>query len=227
MRPVDKGERNEEFKPYQTARDPLAVTIGRYCSYCEMRVNNSIEVEHAVATSKGGSLGSWENFLLACRHCNGSSNKGSLVSSRSGYYWPDQDNTFWAFEYDETKIIQPNSTLSGQQLETALATINLLGLNRTPNSEKPCTKADKRHLHREFVWSIAKDSLNNWNAMQKKEMQNQIVKTALGHGFFSIWMIVFKNERTIKLALINAFPGTAMDCFDQNGNPVHRPDGKI
>ena len=41
-------------------------------------------------------------------------------------------------------------------------------------------------------------------------MKNQIIMTALGDGFFSIWMEVFCDEPEIRLALIEAFPGIIM-----------------
>ena len=40
----------------------------------------------------------------------------------------------------------------------------------------------------------------------QNDMKNQIIMTALGDGFFSIWMEVFCDEPEILLALIEAFP---------------------
>jgi hypothetical protein len=40
-------------------------------------------------------------------------------------------------------------------------------------------------------------------------------------------MTAFKDIAEIKLALIEAFPGTARNCFDHNGNPIARLGGKI
>lgn len=52
MRPVDKGAAPRVYTDYGQARHDLAVHIGYYCSYCEMRVFNSIEVEHILPKTK-------------------------------------------------------------------------------------------------------------------------------------------------------------------------------
>ena len=43
------------------------------------------------------------------------------------------------------------------------------------------------------------------------------IMTALGDGFFSIWMEVFCDEPEIRLALIEAFPGTNLNYYDEKG----------
>lgn len=48
-------------------------------------------------------------------------------------------------------------------------------------------------------------------------MKNQIIMTALGDGFFSIWMEVFCDEPEIRLALIETFPGTNLNYYDEKG----------
>ena len=48
-------------------------------------------------------------------------------------------------------------------------------------------------------------------------MKKQIIMTALGDGFFSIWMELFCDEQEIRFALIKAFPGTNLNCNDANG----------
>ncbi len=42
--------------------------------------------------------------------------------------------------------------------------------------------------------------------------------TALGDGFYSVWMTVFANEPQILLALIDGFAGTNKNCYDEEGN---------
>ena len=49
------------------------------------------------------------------------------------------------------------------------------------------------------------------------DMKKQIIMTALGDGFFSIWMEVFCDEPEIRLALIEAFPGTNLNYYDEKG----------
>jgi hypothetical protein len=228
MRPVDKGERNEEYKPYGKALIPLATQIGWFCSYCEMPIHSHSELEHVVSISRGGDEFKWHNFPLACKYCNGPGNKWDKVYSREGYFWPDTDNTFLAFEYDEANHIRPSGGLTQEHQQMASATILLLGLDRFPGSDNPPTPSDKRYITRIKTWAVAIESLSNWHNKPSSEMARQIVLTAIGHGFFSIWMTVFQNIPRIKRALIDAFPGTAKNCFDQkNGNPVARPGGKI
>lgn len=227
MRPVEKGTRTDLFKPYTNAVEPLVGVIGRYCSYCEMRVGNSIEVEHVVSLYNGGEAYSWENFLLSCKHCNGPSNKGYKVKSRADYCWPDQDNTFLGVQHADNGTAEAHPMLNSEQSTIATNTIILLGLDRSPCSKKPPTNCDKRHMERDTAWKMAQESLSDWAYIPTVEMKRQIVRTAIGHGFFSIWMTVFHDIPEIKLALIGAFPGTAKNCFNQNGSPVARPGGKI
>ena len=47
MRPVDKGDAPYiKISKYQEAEPYLEKRIGAYCSFCEMRVNNALAVEH-------------------------------------------------------------------------------------------------------------------------------------------------------------------------------------
>ena len=112
MRPVNKGEYTD-CNPYQDARNPLIDRIGDYCSYCELA--KELAVEHVVPHTKGGEKYKWENFLLGCQHCNGSSNKSNKNSSREGYYWADIHNTAFVFQYLPNNTIRPNSKLTTAQ----------------------------------------------------------------------------------------------------------------
>ena len=228
MRPVDKGIRDEEFKPYGKAKLPLTETIGWYCSYCEMRVAHKIEVEHVVPQANGGAKYKWENFLLGCSYCNGAANKSNNNKSRTSYYWPDTDNTFIAFEYFEKKeIIKPDSNLSQAQKKIAQNTIDLLGLDKAPYSGNKPSPADIRWIHRDSAWTTAKDALNDWETGASAQLKNSIAREAAAKGFFSVWMTVFNNYPQMKSALIEKFKGTAQNCFDNNGNPVARPGGLL
>lgn len=227
MRPVDKGTRAEQFKPYRKAKLPLTETIGWYCSYCEMKVAHKIEVEHVVPQANGGAKYDWENFLLGCSYCNGAANKSDNNKSRKGYYWPDTDNTLRAFEYLEKKIIQPDSNLSQGQKKIAQNTIDLLGLDKAPYTGKKPSPADIRWLHRDSAWTTAKDALKDWIIGASEPLKNSIAREAAAKGFFSIWVVVFKDHPQVKRALVEKFKGTALDCFDNNGNPVSRPGGLL
>lgn len=102
MRPVDKGEApNVKFKQYQEAEPYLEERIGAYCSFCELHIQHVPEVEHREAKAKGGEELAWENLLLSCKYCN--TRKGTRVKQgdKKDYLWPDEDDTFAAYAYDE------------------------------------------------------------------------------------------------------------------------------
>lgn len=69
---------------------------------------------------------------------------------------------------------------------------------------------------------IAEDSRNTWLKMKDSEFKadelKQIITLAKQTGFFSIWMMVFHEDIEVKCELINTFPGTALDCFDSDGD---------
>lgn len=46
-------------------------------------------------------------------------------------------------------------------------------------------------------------------------------------GFFSVWMTVFSQHPEMRRGFINAFPGTAPDCFDADGAALARPNGRV
>jgi 5-methylcytosine-specific restriction endonuclease McrA len=56
---------------YAKARTPLIAALGRYCSYCEQSVSETIAVEHVAPKANYPLTAvSWSNFLLCCRSCN-------------------------------------------------------------------------------------------------------------------------------------------------------------
>ncbi len=60
-------------------------------------------------------------------------------------------------------------------------------------------------------------------------MREQIVLTATGHAYWSIWMTVFQDDPDMLRRFIDAFPGTCRECFDEQNDyvPVARPNGQI
>ena len=118
---------------------------------------------------------------------------------------------------NEELLIKLDST--GDYLKRARNTYNLVGLGNLPMGKD----RDRRFGQRNTAYQKALNSLEHWNHMKdlSKEYQNdmkkQIVMTALGDGFFSIWMEVFCDEPEIRLALIEAFPGTNLNYYDEKG----------
>lgn len=180
-----------------------------------------VEVEHVVPRNHGGAPLEWENFLLSCRYCNGI--KSDKNTSRTGYIWPDIDNSDLAFAYSETDEIQP---VAGQVANQARATIRLMGLDRRPGGIHPPTDSDSRWIFRLQAWLVAKRSFDNWNSSPTQEMASQIALTASGHGFFSVWMKVFENVPEVQDAIRNEFPGTYFE-FEPNGSRSKRPNAII
>lgn len=131
MRPVKKGISTKIYSHYSKARDDLFNKIGMYCSYCEMRLANMAEIEHVVPVANGGDGLNWDNFLLSCKYCN--TTKSNDNTSRLGYYWPDKDNTFLAFEYDEINIISAASCLSTSQKKLQMIPLSYLNLIEIKN----------------------------------------------------------------------------------------------
>lgn len=226
MRSVEKGVAPQVFTDYHDARDPLAKNaIGWYCSYCEMPVRNMIEVEHVHPISRGGNEFDWENFLLSCKYCN--TVKLARNASRVGYLWPDKDNTILAFEYSEKNIIEPSPVIAGNAVvnASAIATIGLMGLNRTPHSGNEPTDRDSRWQARIAAIGLIKESLSDWKDCSTIQMARQIGRTASGHGFYSFWLEFFKNEPIVLAEIRNAFLGTYHPRFDAANNLVIRAGG--
>lgn len=102
MRPVEKGiSPYKELAKYQDAEPYLVEKLGTYCSFCEMRVNNALAVEHKEGKKSGGALTDWDNLLLACTYCN--SRKGEKIKKGEldKWIWPDMHNTCLAFTYND------------------------------------------------------------------------------------------------------------------------------
>ncbi len=182
-----------------------------------------IEVEHIHPVANGGNELDWNNFLLACRYCNGI--KSNNNPDRAGYFWPDIDNTPLAFLYSEKDIIEPMSGLDATANVAALATIDLTGLNRTPHSGNEPTDADSRWIARISAIGVINDSYNDWLANQNAAFARQIARTATGHGFYSFWLLKFAGMPLVIDAINAEFIGTYLPLSDAGGMNVLRPNG--
>ena len=230
MRPIIKGEHPSEsgqpklFKEYQQARKDLIDRLGQYCSYCEMKLDASLAVEHVQPKSLYPALErEWNNFLLARTNCN--STKGSQDIILSDYYWPDEDNTFRAFTYLQGGLVRPHPQLNNQEKIKAKATLKLTGLDK-PFVNDPEVK-DRRLLNRRETWDIATRSLNRLRTNDTLLMREQVAEHSVSQGYWSVWMTVFKDDPDMLRRFIEAFPGTCQDCFDYKGNPIPRPNGNL
>lgn len=240
MRPINRGSKPRvkgkaiTFKKYQEARGSLIKRIGGFCSYCEMKLDASLAVEHIRPKKPRGAATiltehalSWTNMLLSCTNCNAL--KGDTHVVLDDYFWPDRDNTFRAFEYDRSGVVKANAQLSGQLLTRAEQTIKLTGLDRCPAVN--VTASDRRWINRRDTWNKAvKVEVRYQKAKSKgpddeKNMLDLIEDMV--EGYWSVWMTVFKNHPEVLRRLIAIHPGTSKDCFDAQGKPTARPGGAI
>lgn len=224
MRPVIRGEEPQSedgddlvITDYKNARGELIERMGEYCSYCEMHLDSSLAVEHVQPKKPDGAKEiikerelSWDNFLLACTNCN--STKSNTDVRLGDYFWPDKDNTFLALSYSEGGIISPAQDLTAEEIIRAEQTIKLTGLDKRPLNNPQAS--DRRWKNRRETWDMACLSRQNLQACDVPAMRDQIVLTATGHAYWSIWMTVFKDDADMLRRLIKAFPGTCESCFD-------------
>ena len=73
------------------------------------------------------------------------------------------------------------------------------------------------------IWLIARSSKSDLLSNPTESFRRQIARTAIGHGFFSIWMTVFEDDLAVRQLLIREFTGTATDCFDPATTKVVSP----
>lgn len=234
MRPVNKGNSPYEMiADYHDALPYLGDRIGLYCSYCGMSIVHMPEVEHSISKSTGGAVTDWKNLLLACKYCNTRKASKTTPDNKKSYLWPDEDNTELAYSYvggipsvNQQKLMELDP--SGEENQRAKNLFDLVKLGNVPRAGNK----DRRFRERNRTFAEANYSLQNWNQLKltdgKTAIKDQIVRTAVADGFFSVWMEVFKDEPEMKNALISAFPGTEMRFFDAAGNvkPILRLEGQ-
>jgi uncharacterized protein (TIGR02646 family) len=196
MRPVERGPwpvRNghlHRFSRYQQARPFLIQRIGRYCSYCECRIEHMPAVEHvSPKISDPARERDWTNFLIACVNCN--SKKIDKPTAGLDFFFPDSHNTFFAFTYkaDGKVYLHPQLTDALDEVK-ARNTIDLVGLD--VNS----TDADTRQINRKDFWREAMKALARMSARpEDRDLRDQL-KVGVERGHFSVWMTVFSENPT-------------------------------
>ena len=235
MRPVSRGEAplNEDGRPiifqkYKDALAPLRDRLGEYCSYCERRVTNQPAVEHIRPKALHPDLETnWENFLLSCANCN--SVKRDKPVAPEKFLWPHRDNTFRAFDYTEGGVVGVAQRLRGPVRRQAKALLELVGLDRHPGAgvHRGSSLGDQRWRERREIWDKAKLSLDRLRKKPGPLMRQQILDTARGFGFWSVWMTIFEREPEMRQMFIEGFHGTCRECFGPRGAPLRRPGGRL
>jgi len=220
MRPVNRGPSPQEtdFANYRDAFPELVSRMGFFCSYCERRMPTNLAVEHIQPkdpTLYPDLIGRWDNYLLGCVNCNGTKTSKDVLLDR--IFLPDRDNTFHAFVYTPDGKMSPRAGLSDEHLQFATATLALTGLGKPSNEvydENGRLVAVDRVGQRMEVWMMAEGCKQDLQTSPTDGMKHTISRAAVASGFFSIWMTVFEDDPEMRQLFINAFPGTAVDCFD-------------
>ena len=194
--PTEGNARPMSLAQYGRAKGPLIERIGEYCSYCERP--GDLHVEHVIPKSAAPKLETeWSNLLLGCVNCN--SRKLNKNNTREGYLWPDRDDTFAAFVYRSGGRVSMKAGLAPRKRLEASALFDLVGLGETG------TPTDRRRHKRRQAWDQA---VRTRDLIRDDKSRILATDVALGTGFFSVWMAVFREDDDMRERLIQAFPGT-------------------
>jgi hypothetical protein len=219
MRCVDKGIKLEPYSKYSDAMPYLVERLGCYCSYCEMVIPNEPDVEHIQPKSLGGAVNLLENLLLSCKKCN--KIKKAKNPNREDHLWPDDDNTFVAYEYYNEIYIRPAQIIVKTPFEKlALNTLSLTGIDRLPNKVWKPTKKDKKDLRwqsRKVAWGKAEKALIYWHNNPSPELCDLIAETAHSTGFYSIWAQKFIAEPVVLAKIKAKYPNTFEPILQPTG----------
>lgn len=227
MRPVKKGvSPAAAYSSYGDAIGELEGRLGRYCSYCERRLETHLAVEHVQPKSLVSALTlTWANFLLACVNCN--SCKGDTPVDVPNYLWPDLDNTLRAFRYSDGGLVDIDPTIPPPLQLLATALRSLVGLDRVPGAAVAPTEHDLRWNRRREAWDKAARARQRLLVSDTEELRAQIAETAQESGMFSIWWEVFGSDVDMRRRLRLAFTGTCTDSFNANEDLQPRPGGQL
>lgn len=238
MRPIYKGACpqvggiDKQVKAYRDWRKDLIDRIGEYCVYCNMKITQSLQVEHVipkvpVVGAVAGALLDWDNMLLACGPCNRA--KWNYPCNDTLYYLPESHNTHLPFQikahatHKDAAIVTPAAGMTPSQEQKAKATVAFFHLDEVDKRSKIVDLRWRERFQATVSVAFAvrayreRKSAPNFDA---SDAAKDIAIRARDAGFFSLWYEAFANEPLVMYELINnipataIIPGTAQDCFD-------------
>lgn len=232
MRPIDKGDtpqldnKEKTVSDYKDWRQDLLDRIGNYCAYCNMVLTDGPQVEHVAPKVINPQLRlKWSNMLLACGACNRA--KSAWPYESNTHYLPDYHNTYLAFDH----VIVPHpkkknlmacvpvpKNINLVNIEKAANTIELFKFNAITSNPRATDLRWKYRFEAYQSSRLWRDSWDNWGKDVPDAFVPLLLDAALGKGFFSIWFECFHNVTIVKRNLIEAFPGTRLDCFSEADN---------
>lgn len=213
--PTDKNFKSKVYLTYSQAKDDLRDRLGSYCAYCEAHIGSNFTIDHVCPKSKNKSLTLlWENFLPACMTCNRA--KSDTNECRIDYLFPDLQNTSFLYEYSEIEV-KVKKSLPSDIKKLAQKTFDLVKLDRQFDSSK---NTDNRAYERNLAWNKAQEALKSLNARHLKEDYDYQIAANQCSGFFTLWLQIFKDYPEVKRKILENVPGSAMECYDRDYNPI-------
>lgn len=222
---------SSDYPDYSEAKTGLVYNLGEFCSYCEEAYHQKrdLDVEH-IQPKNYEEAGvkiydhlktKWSNFLLSCKTCNGTDNKGTKNVILGECHLPHLNNTFKSLIYKAGGVVEVNPELSGLAKIHAENLLNLVRLDKTPETSCP---GDTRCRKRKKDWDLAEKYKKKYE-LGKIDVE-YIIDLVTSRGGWSIWYTVFDGFDDVRKALLE-FPGTAKNCFDpKNGyRPIDRFPG--
>ncbi len=235
--PTDAAGTPKKVSDYKDWRADLIDRIGNYCSYCNMVLNDSPQVEHVTpkipqAGQIAGNLLDWDNMLLACGPCNRTKDNNPCPTST--HLLPDFHNTHLAFDHvlfdvprrpgQKACLLKPKTGLTATQSIKAQNTIKLCGLDAIKANPRATDYRWKYRYQALVAAQLCRKSWDNIDKQFSNEFLTLLTIAATGKGFFSIWYEAFHDVPQVLQSLIAAFPNTEPTCFDAvNGySPIPR-----
>lgn len=224
MKPVKKRPSEKVFSKYQNAKPDLVADVGGYCSYCEMGNGHPalLDVEHIYPQKSHEKLEKrWRNFLLSCSTCNtykakaqGGERQHKILKK---HLWPHLDNTFNAFKYTDSGLIEIAPGLPSNLVNLAQQTLDMIGLLKSPARAKDYEEISLAYSGADLRADMWKVATNRKKVYESKNgglpEASYIALEASKMGYFSVWMEVFRDRPEVRKELIRVFRADP-NCFD-------------